>query len=895
MLRNKDIPPYSNLASNHPGLATFIAGLPPIQLVSLGSGEAEFYGGSWNVARKLGMHSPLACKAHWSHGWFCGREAKERINPVAITCNDNRRVRFLVANQAQADFLKEHGFADSHAVGLPYLYAEAKPAKRMPGTLLVCPEHASNFTKHNWTRQSVAYAEAVDAIKDRFQAVVVCLSANCVESGYWFPEFEKRGIPWITGASIYDCNALIRMRYIFQSFEFVTSNTIGSHIAYAASEGSKVSVWFLQNNYTPNAYKDEPFYQRHPELCPQNEEEYLQRLQWYKKEYKFLFVNEPTDASNQSEWAKRELGIEYMRPAEELATLLGWAPEDRAYKRYLKTIPEFAQQEDKFGFLTEIQFAIEIGQLEEALKMIAEVKQRGEKLPGLDLARAKVFLRRNAVLAAYEALKEELRHFPDSIEARGLYERLMKLVPPAQHVYRPDFHKDFDEILEKVWPYTMLSPARLYNLYRLARRVCDENVPGVFVECGVAGGGSTMLLSMVLQKYGTPERKLYAFDTFEGMPTPSEKDIDAAGNKAEDSGFGSGTCAGPLEFVSGNLIGIGTNGHVELVKGLFQETLPLNKEHIGQIALLHMDGDWYESTKCILNNLYPNLSPRSFVQVDDYGAWQGCKEALHEFESSVNQKFMLHGIDGTGCWFQRPLSYELNPKIPSKYVEVFNSVDPTRFGITSQMSQNERYQLFHALAHHVPRKNGNVTFVEIGSFSGASLLLTVLTLGRLGVQQKGYSIEPHGTQEFFHVLKQVDKYVVHLKQFSSAAIEFFNSERFSGNDSPGFIFVDGDHTYEGIKQDILNYYPLLKPGGIIAFHDFLPEPNAENKEVLMFHHAGTLPGVRQACLEIMECQFAAEVLDVPLLYPDDPMQSQARFPEISGVRSTLRFYRKPIL
>jgi len=40
-----------------------------------------------------------------------------------------------------------------------------------------------------------------------------------------------------------------------------------------------------------------------------------------------------------------------------------------------------------------------------------------------------------------------------------------------------------------------------------------------------------------------------------------------------------------------------------------------------------------------------------------------------------------------------------------------------------------------------------------------------------------------------------------------------------------FLFIDGDHTYEGVKRDFEMYSPLVKQGGIIAFHDIVPGPN----------------------------------------------------------------------
>jgi predicted O-methyltransferase YrrM len=36
----------------------------------------------------------------------------------------------------------------------------------------------------------------------------------------------------------------------------------------------------------------------------------------------------------------------------------------------------------------------------------------------------------------------------------------------------------------------------------------------------------------------------------------------------------------------------------------------------------------------------------------------------------------------------------------------------------------------------------------------------------------------------------------------------------------GLIFIDGDHTYWAVRQDILNALPLLEPGGTLAVHDY---------------------------------------------------------------------------
>jgi len=86
---------------------------------------------------------------------------------------------------------------------------------------------------------------------------------------------------------------------------------------------------------------------------------------------------------------------------------------------------------------------------------------------------------------------------------------------------------------------------------------------------------------------------------------------------------------------------------------------------------------------------------------------------------------------------------------------------------------------------------------------------------------------------------------------------------------------------------------VLAPGGIMIFHDFLPSLNAENQAAIFFHHGGNEPGIRKACLEVIEGTFGAVPVVLPLLYPTDTTQTQPHLPVIPGVFSTIKIYRKP--
>jgi cephalosporin hydroxylase len=53
-------------------------------------------------------------------------------------------------------------------------------------------------------------------------------------------------------------------------------------------------------------------------------------------------------------------------------------------------------------------------------------------------------------------------------------------------------------------------------------------------------------------------------------------------------------------------------------------------------------------------------------------------------------------------------------------------------------------------------------------------------------------------------------------------------------EAPSILFIDGDHTYNGVKMDFEMYGPLVKEGGIIAFHDIIPNPQFGDIQVPAF-------------------------------------------------------------
>ena len=73
-----------------------------------------------------------------------------------------------------------------------------------------------------------------------------------------------------------------------------------------------------------------------------------------------------------------------------------------------------------------------------------------------------------------------------------------------------------------------------------------------------------------------------------------------------------------------------------------------------------------------------------------------------------------------------------------------------------------------------------------------------------------------------------------VRDDSHAAHTLEHVKRILGDRPLDFLFIDGDHTYKGVKQDFELYGPLVRKGGIIGFHDILPRPDLPDIQVDRF-------------------------------------------------------------
>lgn len=180
--------------------------------------------------------------------------------------------------------------------------------------------------------------------------------------------------------------------------------------------------------------------------------------------------------------------------------------------------------------------------------------------------------------------------------------------------------------------FTMVSLPRLEATVALT--IAALALPhGDIVETGVNAGGTFSLMAKLLLQHDSSSRKIYGFDSFEGLPPADLLDGDGKFGIAGKSG----QMAVSYDKTKQNLIdwGCWNESRSILYKGYFNETLPTAP--VQKISFLRLDGDMYVSTRDALANLYRKVVPGGYIYVDDYASFAGCKAAVDEFRTQ-------HGI-----------------------------------------------------------------------------------------------------------------------------------------------------------------------------------------------------------------------------------------------------------
>lgn len=198
------------------------------------------------------------------------------------------------------------------------------------------------------------------------------------------------------------------------------------------------------------------------------------------------------------------------------------------------------------------------------------------------------------------------------------------------------------------WPpfgHTMVGHVRLHNIRFALQDVIDHNVSGDFAELGVWRGGTCIYAKALFDIKGQASRRVHVFDAFEKIP-----------------GYG-----GNSDFLMNSEADVKHNfdkyqvfdDHVHFYKGLFKDTVPSFQ---GQLAVLRIDSNFYDSYQDALYYLYPKVPVGGIVIFDDVMSHAAVMQCWKDFKNDQGLPEDLTRIDHHSAWFRKTVAIDVDFK-----------------------------------------------------------------------------------------------------------------------------------------------------------------------------------------------------------------------------------------
>lgn len=238
---------------------------------------------------------------------------------------------------------------------------------------------------------------------------------------------------------------------------------------------------------------------------------------------------------------------------------------------------------------------------------------------------------------------------PSCKHSSGIRSMIKGFVPRMlEFVHQRKRASTFRGIFRRYRDYTMIREKNYVCNLALASQ--QEKVAGCVVECGVWRGGMIAGIADVLGG----ERDYFLFDSFQGLPPAKPIDgkqaADWQANKEGPRYFDN--CTASVNTAE-QAMKLSSAQRVHIVPGWFEETLP-RFQPPQPIALLRLDGDWYDSTMTCLTHLHKQMAKDGIIVLDDYYAWDGCSRAVHDFLSSQGLPWRVWQFDNIVCFIRVP-------------------------------------------------------------------------------------------------------------------------------------------------------------------------------------------------------------------------------------------------
>jgi len=219
-------------------------------------------------------------------------------------------------------------------------------------------------------------------------------------------------------------------------------------------------------------------------------------------------------------------------------------------------------------------------------------------------------------------------------------------------------YNEYERKFGNDWPphgVTMIGKTRLANFRAAIEEVNRNGIAGAIVETGVWRGGACMLAAAVTRESSMPQRQIYLFDAFEAIGSYGKATahfLDTS-EKAVRDGFEA------LDLMSES---------IHFRKGLFKDTVPA--WDAGPIAVLRVDGNFYDSYQDALYYMYPSVPVGGIIIFDDVFSHASVMRAWEDFKKDQGLVEELNRIDLHSAWFRKVKDVEVDAALMHAPVDV---------------------------------------------------------------------------------------------------------------------------------------------------------------------------------------------------------------------------------
>ena len=192
-------------------------------------------------------------------------------------------------------------------------------------------------------------------------------------------------------------------------------------------------------------------------------------------------------------------------------------------------------------------------------------------------------------------------------------------------------------------------------LYLIAFLHKSLMLEGDVCEFGVAEGATSALLA---NEIISTQKSIWCFDSFKGLPKPSDKDIllNDILNLGSIHNYQGAMCS-PISSIRSKLSEISFPGsRAKIIPGYIEATM-LSDTLPQKVCFAYIDFDFYNPTIVALNFLHNHMSVGGYIIIDDYGVFSsGVKTAVAEFLEKHKNRYHLtfpHEFAGHFCMINK--------------------------------------------------------------------------------------------------------------------------------------------------------------------------------------------------------------------------------------------------